>query len=542
MFFHNCNYVTILVIIICFHMSTNRTKSLYNNLLKPNLHDLIRLRAIHQPDSIAFEFVDKKEKHSISCRQFYDDINSLGLYLQESGYINKRVALIGENSYLWIVSWFSIVFSDNIVVPLDKDQTVDDLMELLKQCCCDLFICSNTYFDIAEKAQEITATEKILNMNEIPEILSSFSNNEKKIITEKNEDDVCSIIFTSGTTGKPKGVMLSRNAYASSGFSASSRFWFEGSAILTLPLHHTFGFTVGMLCPYIMGCPLFISKSLRTFNRDLKENKPKNVAVVPLYVETIYKNIWKKAKESGNDKKLEKAIRISSLLRKVGIDVRRKMFASILEELGGEFENIVCGGAFLEQKYIDGLSDFGISIFNGYGITECSPIVSVNRRDIQVANSVGPALSCCKVKTVDNEVCVKGDNVMLGYFEDPEATAEAIVDGWFHTGDLGYLDENGNIFITGRLKNLIILSNGKNVSAEEIEQKLLQIEGVKEVIVRGNDNVIEAEIYAENTDRDKIDEDIKLLNKKLTSYKRVDRIVYRDCEFEKTTTQKIKRA
>jgi long-chain acyl-CoA synthetase len=223
----------------------------------------------------------------------------------------------------------------------------------------------------------------------------------------------------------------------------------------------------------------------------------------------------------------------------VGIDLRRPLFRAVREELGGNLRYIVCGGAFLEQKYADGMEAFGIRVLNGYGITECAPVVAVNRSGQVRSHSVGLPLPGCEVRIRDGEICVRGDNVMAGYFEDEAGTKEVMEDEWFHTGDLGHFDGDGFLYITGRKKNLIILSNGENVSAEELEEKILEIQGVEEVVVSQENNVITAEIYAK--DQTGIDEAVEALNRRLPSYKRIGKTKYRQCEFERTTSQKIKR-
>jgi len=260
--------------------------------------------------------------------------------------------------------------------------------------------------------------------------------------------------------------------------------------------------------------------------------------LVPLYVETLYKGIWKAVREQNKERVLRALIKASNLLRKCGLDLRRKLFRSVLEQFGVKLDLIVCGGAFLEQRYIDGMEDIGIQVLNGYGITECSPVVAVNRNRWAKPGSIGLPLPCCEVQIQDNEICVKGDLVMAGYFQDEAATGSSIQDGWFYTGDLGYLDEDGFLFITGRKKNLIILSNGKNVSAEELEAQILQIAGVEEVIAYGEDGHSTAEIFSEKPDG--IRGEIAALNQKLPPYKRIQRVKFREPPFEKTTTRKIK--
>ena len=295
----------------------------------------------------------------------------------------------------------------------------------------------------------------------------------------------------------------------------------------------------------------YMCESVRTIPNDLKKYKPYNFSGVPLVVEIIYDKIWKTAKKSGREDILKKGIKISNFLMKLGIDKRREIFKTIHESLGGNLSMIICGGAWLDPKYEKGMHDFGIDIFNGYGLTECSPSVTCNRPDKFRFGSVGTPLDCCEVK-INNpdeegvgEIYVKGTNVMVGYYNDPEATAEVFDGEWFKTGDHGRIDEDGFLFIVGRKKNLICLSNGKNVSPEELEDKLSRIDYVKEVLVYDEDQKIVAEFFLNESDypdaRERIKSDVNDFNRKMPFFKNINKIVVRDEEFPKTTTLKIVR-
>ena len=499
---------------------------------------IIEPRAKNEPESIAFQYTRKKQLYNITCGQFWREVNALGAHFYDSGLRNARIALLGENSYEWILTWFAAVLSGNIIVPLDKDQASEELGILLRRCGSELLVCSAMYFDVAEKLREDGAVERILSMAEVP-ALAAGNGDLDALGVDPSPDTICSIIFTSGTTGEQKGVMLTRRNIASNVINSCNILAYEAASVLTLPMHHTFGLTVGVLAAYLNGYPIYISRGLRYFSSELCSIKPDGIILVPLYVETMYKRIWNTAKEQGRDVKLRRAIKVSNALRKVGIDLRGRLFRQVLDAFGGNLRFVLCGGAFLDQKYIDGLSDVGIDVVNGYGITECSPVVSVNRIDNRRRGSVGLPVPGEEVRIVDGEICVRGDNVMVGYLRDPEGTAAAMEDGWFHTGDLGHMDKDGFLYITGRKKNLIILSNGENVSAEELELRLMEIENVEEVVVSSGSAGITAEIYAE--DRTGIDEAVEVLNRKLPPFKRIAKVKYRDEEFEKTTSRKIKR-
>ena len=507
----------------------------YRQIGTVDLRSILEVRVANDSQGIAYVYGDGEGRTEKSCRQFYDEVLAFASYLHDR-YQHAKIALIGENSYEWIVSFFATIISDNIIVPLDKDLPPDDLNGLVGRCGCELLIFSQTYADVAEKLCEDRPLAT-LSMADIPELLARTQRTE--FTHRRNPEDTCAIFFTSGTTGKPKGVMLSEKNISYDSYYSAFDLWLEGNSVLTLPLHHTFSLAVGVIGAYICGHAVYISKGLRHFAGDLEKHHPYSICVVPLYLETLYKRIWRQAEDEGLEGKLRWALRISKVLRKAGIDVRRRLFKKVLDKLGGKLTDIICGGAYLDQDYIDFFDDIGINIYNGYGITECSPIVSVNRAEKRVAHSVGKPISCLEVVTINGEICVRGDAVMLGYYNDAHASHDALVDGWFHTGDLGYIDDNGYVFMTGRKKNLIILSNGKNVSAEELEERLAHIDAVSEVVVRSKNDRIVAEIYSK--DGQNVDAEVEAVNRKLPPYKRIAEIRYRDKEFPKTTTQKIKR-
>ena len=332
---------------------------------------------------------------------------------------------------------------------------------------------------------------------------------------------------------------------------------FEGSTILSLPLHHTYGISSSVLCTMFWGCKIFINSSLKNLLSDFAEQKPDFMNTVPLLVETFYKNIYKKIREQKKEKIVNIMIIISNLLLNIGIDVRKKLFSSIRNALGGNLNMLVCGGAPLDKKYQVGFKNFGIDIIEGYGITECAPFIAVNRNEYYRFGSAGLPLTCSNVKIDTNgyengegEILVKGDMVMKGYYENPDLTEQAMEGDYFRTGDVGYMDRDNFIFITGRKKNIIILANGKNVYPEELEFKLLDNEEISEVIVKEKDNQIVAEIFP-NYDFIKqksisnvsecLDKIILNFNKQMPLYKNINKVEIRDKEFEKTTTKKIRR-
>jgi long-chain acyl-CoA synthetase len=292
------------------------------------------------------------------------------------------------------------------------------------------------------------------------------------------------------------------------------------------------------------GGTLYLNKSIRTVKKNLREKQPTILVAVPLILQTLHKEILNAAKKQGKLEKLQRAIRLNRTLQHVGLDISADLFREVHALLGGRLHTVICGGAALDAELIRFFRALGIEILQGYGITECSPVVSVNRPGNNVIGSVGQCLPCCEVKIVNREICVRGNSVSPGYYKDAKATAESFRDGWFHTGDLGRLDRKGNLFFEGRIKNLIILSNGENVSPEELEEKLYQTEGILDAVVYEKDGKITAELFVDRAlipGMEAAWQAIGPINRSLASYKQIGEIVLRETEFEKTATRKIKR-
>ena len=543
----------------CNHSRIKKNYPLYKTIEADVVYDIIRHSVKSHGASHVFQIpVPGKDDIFITYNQFGSDIEGFGTFLLSKGLKKEKIAIIGENSYEWLIAYFSILGSGNTAVPLDRDLPVEDLLYNITNSGCKAIVFSKTYKDVVEKLQELdTGMEFYFPKTEIYDMIAegrklmdsgdkSFENADVK------PDDLAAIVYTSGTTGKSKGVMLTQRNIASNAISACKNINGEGCGVLALPLHHTFGMVANVLAPLLFEARIYMTTSLRNIQSDMVKIGATAAFCVPLMAELIYKKVWATAKEKGKDEILKKGIKISNILLKLGIDVRRKLFAEVHEALGGNLELFICGGAPLGEKMAFELTSMGINILNGYGITECSPIVSVNRNFANKIGSVGQVLDCNEVK-INNpdekgvgEIYVRGDNVMIGYYNDEEATKEAFDNGWFKTGDLGYLDEDGFLYITGRIKNLIILSNGKNVSAEEIEGKILEeIPYVEEVVVYDDNDKLAAEIFLneeiEPEAKAKIKKSIKDLNIKLPSYKKIAKTKIRDEAFPKTTTMKIKR-
>lgn len=495
----------------------------------------------------AFQYFKGSDVVTVTFAQFKADVFALGNYFYSIGLHNAKIALYAENSYEWIVTYYAVLAGGNIIVPLDKELKPEEAATLYRDCAADMLVYSAKKSDLAEfLGEELAHSLCLANFADAVKKGAEFGDVPSD---EIDVEKVSTIIYTSGTTGNPKGVMLSQRNLMSDMILSIESMWFPKGSVCVLPLNHTFGMMACVLCQLYCGFPVFINGGLKYVLRDIKEAKPGHVSVVPLFVESFYKGIWKNAKKSGKEQALKKLIKVSNAMRKVGIDMRRTLFKSVIDAFGGNLEMIITGGAPIPEELIKGFDDFGIKIINGFGITECSPIVALSKYDGNKPGSVGLPIKTVQVKTINNnedgegELCVKGDIVMMGYYNNPQANEEAFCDGWFNTGDIARIDEDGFIFITGRKKNLIILDNGKNVYPEELEYLIGRIEGVTEVLVYAEDNMITAEIYAEDLSfKDAITDSIKNdLNKKIAAYKQIHKIKFRDTEFVKTTTKKIKR-
>ncbi len=528
-------------------------------------------------DRIAYSFRKKasdKEKVEITFDKVRDDVRALTTEFLSRGYQGKHVAVIGKNSYEWYLCYLSLLSADAVIVPLDRDWLANDLAETVLKAECEVLICDP---DIAEKTDVI---KERCGINDIYTLAPEGENSVGALVeagkpkfaesseayfgTKLDPDKMQILVFTSGTTGKGKGVMLTTGNVLSDLSDVIPYVDFGSKTVGVLPPHHTFGSSVMIVGHMMIGTEIYISSGIRYVAKELKEEKPEHMVLVPLYLETFYRKILSNIKSQGKEKLVPRMMKISNFLRKIGIDVRRKLFKSILAAFGGEIKMIISGGAALNSEMVDFFNGVGISTLNGYGITECAPIISVNHTKRNIKGSIGIPLDIDTVKisepNEDNEgeICVKGSNVMLGYFKDPEATKDAFdEEGYFKTGDYGKFGPQGELYITGRKKNLIILSNGKNVYPEEIENELNTTPGVLDIIVyegqskRGIEhNAIVAEIYPDKEYIEKNGiEDVKkhlqpyidAYNRGAVPYKKIAIVKVRDEEFPKNTLRKIMR-
>jgi len=551
---------------------TNKPYPLYKREWLNDMKELVAYTSRTYGDNNAFTWEDDNDKEvNVSFNEFKRQIEALGTALYSKNIKNERIALLGESSYLWVLSYFAAANGGNAIVPLDKNLSASAMQVLVKDSEAGILIYSDGFKDIAE---EINCEKLKIKWNMKTDI-TAMTEEGKKLIADGSpfakeyieykvdNTKLATIIYTSGTTGASKGVMLSHKSLMTDVCSATPYIDMFGRGLMVLPLHHAFAFTACILATHYFGCDIVINKSLTNVLADLQKFKPNNILLVPLFVEKFYARIWDTARKTKKDKLLKGLIKVSNFLLKLHIDLRRVLFKSVLKAFGGNLDLIVTGGAPIDEKYLKGFKELGINIVNGYGITECSPIVSVNRNGYSREGSIGLVLQNTKVKIIDKdekglgEICVQGDIVMMGYYNNPQATAEAFIedeDGkWFKTGDVGRLDDDNFLFIGGRKKNLIILSNGENVSPEGLEFEIVSaLPYVKEVVCyqEGNEIVAEAffnKEYIEETGTqdlnytEKFAADMVEFNRSQPPQKNIGKTLVRDTEFPKTTTMKIKR-
>ena len=514
-----------------------------------NFKEVVNMCELRNPDGVAIKWFEDKEIVEKTYAQFRADINALGTYFYYNGLKKSKIAVIGENTYEWILTYFATVIGSGVIVPVARDLTCDAIINVLKSSGAKALVYTKTYSKIIDKIKKATGV-KLINIDEFDKLIEEGNNllfkGKTKYLSVKIDPDVLStIIYTSGTTGDPKGVMLSQRNIVENACAVIDYEEISGTSMLVLPIHHTFGFTASVVGVLIFGQPIAINRNLRTFITDIAEFKPQSIFVVPMFIESIYKKIWKSIESKNMTAVFKGLIKTSNALRKIGIDKRKSMFKSVLEPFGGNLTLLISGGAPLDPKYCDFFDSIGITLINGYGITECSPIVAVNPLNNIKNGSVGMVLSNAHVKIINpdengtGEICVAGSSVMLGYYNNKKATKEVFDDIWFNTGDIGHLDDDNFLYISGRKKNLIILNNGKNIYPEEIEELLLRIEDIIEVVVYAENDTITAEIYTEKPTE--VQTAIRELNKTLPNYKAIKNIKFRTTEFEKTTSKKIKR-
>lgn len=551
-----------------------------------DLKDMLKNTEKKFADRPAYLFKTDKEGvfKEIKYREFIDDIEALGTSLISLGLKGKRIAVISENRYEWEVSYLAIATGTGIVVPLDKALPNNEIKSLIIRSEVEAVIYSKSYNEIMDKLrrEEDTNLKYYISMDieEDKDNLYSISTlvkqgkellehgNKEFVEAEINSEDMGIMLFTSGTTAVSKAVMLSHKNIVSNLMDIASVIKInEYDRFLSfLPLHHTFECTVGFLYPVSKGAAIVFCDGIRHIAENIKEYQITAMISVPILFETMYKKVIKAIEKKGKLEQVKKGVKISNFLLKFGIDIRRKIFKDIHESFGGKVGIFVAGGAALDPETEKGFNELGIKTYQGYGLTETSPVIAAEDDRYRRLGSIGKAFPSLDVKLIDKneegigELLVKGPSVMLGYYNNDEATKQTIEpDGWLHTGDLAKIDKDGYIFISGRKKYVIVLKNGKNIYPEELEILLNKIEGVKESFVYGKpqddgDYKINAKlVYDEEIIKEKYDEEdeekikeilwqeVKKVNRTMPAYKYIREIKITTKDFIKTTTQKIKR-
>ncbi|MHB1150677.1 MAG: AMP-dependent synthetase/ligase [Eubacteriales bacterium] len=535
-------------------------------------------------DKIAFKFKNEDNTVTeISYKSFYSDVTALGCALTSLGLSGLHVACIGENCYKWVVAYLAMLGCTGVFVPIDKELPPNDIINVIENSDSEVVFYSESYEKILnDNMERLGKIRHFIGLDRkntsgkytsfdsfIEEGRKSASADPSPYLTQKSDPNKLKmLVYTSGTTGMSKGVMLSEHNLVSCVYYGLQISTVYDTCLSVLPYHHTYESVCGLLVSLHMHSTICINDKIRNVLKNLQLFKPSYLYLVPAFAEAFYKKIWQTAKEGKKDKALKILINVSNALRGVGIDMRRKLFGTIHESFGGRLRKIVCGGAPIRPEIGEFFDAIGINLINGYGITECSPLVSANRDNFNDFKTTGVKLPCIEVKIDSSddegrvnegvgEICIKGDTVMLGYYKNPEETARVLKDGWFYTGDYGIMNEKGQLLITGRKKNLIVLNNGKNIYPEEIENYIMSIPYVTEVVVyalkddTGSENALCAEAFLneEKLTEMKVTNPIEILKqdigavcRSLPPYKQIKKVVLRSIEFDKTTSKKIKRS
>lgn len=558
-----------------------------------SLKDIVNKRFDLFLDKVAFieKEPNRKEFTNITYKEVRDKINGLGTYLlNDLNLKGEKIAVIGENSSRWYISYMAIVCGVGIVVPIDKGLPENEIVNLINRSGAKAIIYSS------RKSGEITNVRKDLSNDIIYIDMNKKESNNEALsfdrIVEKGLDEINTgdesyinvpidneafsiLLFTSGTSDKSKGVMLSHKNLCSNVYSCSCVVpqFGDYTCMSVLPLHHTYEFTLDYLFMTAAGGTIGICQGLKYFSKDIKIIKPDFILAVPAFIERINKVIEKGIKDSGKENVIKTIKKFANGMSKFGIDFRRKVFNKIHENFGGNLKYLFCGAAPLDLELITKMEGYGFKFLQGYGLTETSPLVAGTSLKCDASGTVGKAVEGVDIR-IDlsgnedensniGQIIVKGDNVMLGYYDDENETKKSLKNGWFYTGDLGYFDLRGNLVITGREKNVIVTSNGKNIFPEELENLINKIPFVSESMIYGKkksgkskDVIVAARVtldkeeleerYGENIPSDEaiykmIADDIKKVNRMMSSYKAIKELEIKKDDFIKTTTMKVKR-
>ena len=530
---------------------------------------------------------DHKAKfEEFTYERFGNDAINLGTGLMKYlNLSNERIIIIGENTYYWYVSYFSILCGVGIAVPVDKELPNNEIENVIKRSHAAAVIYSKKKKDAIDKIKDnLPMVKYFIEMNSndgvqgrdvgIEHVIAegkklTDAGNTEYMDVEIDPEEFKFLIFTSGTTSQAKGVMLCHRNLAENVNAVSKyvKIYERDIFFSVLPLHHTYESSIGALLPFANGSSVAICGGLRYIVPDMQEAKPTAMLAVPLLVESLYKKINQSIEKSGKAGLVNSMLHLTNALKSVGIDIKRKVFKEIYDNLGGNMRIIVSAAAPIDKKIGKWVQDIGIEFLQGYGLTETAPIAALTPECDPRVGSVGLPVNCAQIKihnpneNGEGEIWIKSQTLMLGYYEDEEATKEVVHDGWFNSGDIGYQDKDGYVYVTGRSKNVIVTQNGKNIYPEEIELLLSKIPEIQECMVYGKEvegekeliisvkvipNMEEIEkLHGKDLSEEEIHKiiwnKIKEVNKGLTSYKAIKNLEIKHDEFAKTTTMKIKR-
>ena len=513
-----------------------------NGAVYSDLRQLVFHAAEHFPQTQFFVSHDP-ELPFVTGQALLDACGQFGSWISRRGQAGCHIALLGPTSAVWLTCFFAVVSSGCAAVPLYYGSPLEDL-----SYCLNLSDSAILLYDKSceKEATALQAGQPGLEIFEMHAMLYSLDTVDESLYPMLAPDDTCALFFTSGTTAQSRCVILTNRNTGAMATAAMQALPLspKDTGLSIMPPSHTFELMTNIIGALHCGGTLHINQSLRTVKANLKKYEPTIIVTVPLLLQTLHKEILRQVKRRGKTEQFEKAMKVSRMLHRFGLDISRQLFGEVYQTLGRNLRYFVCGGAALDPELIDFFGDLGVTVLQGYGITECCPIVAFNPPEHNRPGSLGQIFPCCEVRIIEGEICVRGESVSPGYYNDPEATAAAFRDGWFHTGDLGYLDKDGFLYYSGRCKNLIVLANGENVSPEALEQRLYRVEGILDTVVFERNGRITAEIWADPKvfpDRESLWKAVNLVNRTLSPYQQIGDLVMRTEPFEKTATQKIKR-
>ncbi|MEE0369247.1 MAG: AMP-binding protein [Clostridia bacterium] len=559
-----------------------------------DLKDMLETTVAHFPERALFKqkFNRNEPFREITFRQVLDDVYALGTAFLDLGLREKKIGVIGKNSYQWCETYLAVTGGVGVIVPLDKELHEEELKQItVKGELSAVITVENKYYETFKAIKESgeSQLEYVINVameedespkdgyiswNKLRETgRKAVHNGDRKYIDAPVVNtDLSVILFTSGTTDVSKGVMLNQKNLVLDTYLAQTLLEVrqgEDTFFSILPLHHTYECTATFLECVYNGTTMAICQGLKYIVKDMQETRPNLLLGVPVIFENLYKKITRNVRKSGKEKQLNTLFRINRVTKKIGLDISKQATKQITELFGGELRTVICGGAAVDGDILDYFGDLGFRSVQGYGLTECSPVIALNPDNAKFINNKSAGylfpLSECKIVDKDEdgcgEICLRGPTVMMGYYKDPERTAKAIdSDGWYHTGDLGYIDEQEYVYITGRKKSIIITGNGKNVYPEELEFYLQKSEYISESMVWGdetnadptrrgiyatirvNKEAIEDKFgadYSKEQVTEFINREVDKANEKLPLFKKITHVIIREREFNKTTTHKI---